>query len=89
MHTLRGSRFHAPAHYAFCDGAVEGFGSLTPVPNGYSLDGSGRLWSAGRGYGRPLDFRLTEDGELVEDAVLAEKTGSMRPAAPIHPRRRL
>jgi len=88
MQSMRGSRSHVPAHYAFCDGSVEGFGSLTPVPTGYFLDSSGRLWSAGRGFSRPSDFRLTEDGELVEDVVLAEKTRSARPAATIHFRRR-
>ena len=46
MHPLRGSRFHSPTHFAFCDGVIEGFGSLTPAPAGYSLDRSGRLWSA-------------------------------------------
>ena len=37
MHTLRGSRFHSPTHFAFCDGVIEGFGSLTTAPAGYSL----------------------------------------------------
>ena len=88
MQALRGSRFHAFGHYAFCDGAVEGYGSLNPVPAGYAVDRSGRLWSTGHGYRQPSDFRLTEDGELVEDAVLAEKAGGRRPVAAIHVRRR-
>ena len=50
MHTLRGSRFHSPTHFAFCDG-------------------------------QPSGFLVTEDGELVEDTVLAEKAGSARAAA--------
>jgi len=87
MQTLRGSRLLGPSHYVFCDGAVEGFGSVTSVPTGYFLDRSGRLWSAGHGFRQPAGFRLTEDGELVEDAVLAEKTRFPRLAATIHCRR--
>jgi hypothetical protein len=87
MHTQRDSRFHSPAHFAFCDGVIEGFGSLTPAPAGYSLDGSGRLWSAGRSFSQPSGFLVTEDGELVEDTVLAEKAGSARRAAIAHSRR--
>jgi hypothetical protein len=87
MHTLRGSRFHSPAHFAFCDGAIEGFGSLTPAPAGYLLDGSGRLWSASRSFSQPLGFSVTEDGELMEDNALAEKTGAPRLAALAHTRR--
>ena len=81
MHTLRGSRFHSPTHFAFCDGVIEGFGSLTTAPAGYSLDSSGRLWSAGCSFSQPSGFLVTEDGELVEDTVLAEKAGSARAVA--------
>lgn len=88
MHILRGSRFHSPTHFAFCDGVIEGFGSLTPAPAGYLLDRSGRLWSAGRSFSQPSGFRVTEDGELVEDTLLAEKASSARPAALSRPRRR-
>lgn len=87
MHTLRGSRFHSPTHFAFCDGVIEGFGSLTSAPAGYLLDRSGRLWSAGRSFSQPSGYRVTEDGELVEDTVLEEKAGSARPAAIAHSRR--
>jgi len=88
MQPLRGSRFLEPGHFAFCDGSIEGYGSLTPAPAGYSLDRSGRLWSAGRSLSRPSGFRVTEEGELVEEDVLAEKAGPVRPAALSHSRRR-
>jgi hypothetical protein len=87
MQFLRGSRFHGPRGFASCDGAIEGFGSLTPAPIGYSVDRTGRLWRCGSVISRPLGFRLTEEGEIIEDTVLAEKEGFARPAAPSHSRR--
>ncbi|MGO9239796.1 MAG: hypothetical protein ACLQBJ_03210 [Bryobacteraceae bacterium] len=88
MHILRGSRFFEPGHFAFCDGSIEGYGSLTPAPAGYLLDSYGRLWRSGRCLSRPSGLRVTEEGELVEEDVLAEKAGAVRPAALSHSRRR-
>ena len=87
MQFLRGSRFHGPMHFAVCDGAIEGLGSFNSAPAGYFLDRSGRLWSSGRRCNQPSGFRVTEDGELVEDNVLAEKAGIARPPVVVHSRR--
>jgi hypothetical protein len=78
MSTLRGSRFFAASQMSICDGAVEGFGSLNTAPSGFRLDSSGRLWSTGTHHDQPSGFRMTEDGEIVEDEVLAESAGLSR-----------
>lgn len=88
MQPLGGSRLLEPGHFAFCDGSIEGFGSLTPAPAGYLLDSYARLWRSGRSLSRPSGFRVTEEGKLVEEDVLAEKAGPVRPAALSHSRRR-
>jgi len=77
MATLRDSRFPGAKQMSVCDGAIEGFGSLTSAPAGFRLDGSGRLWKTSERHGRPSGFRMTEDGEVVEDDV-EEKAGSGR-----------
>jgi hypothetical protein len=75
MSTLRDSRFSAARQMSICDGAIEGFGSLTTAPAGFRLDSSGRLWKTGAHNDQPLGFRMTEDGEIVEDEVIAESAG--------------
>jgi hypothetical protein len=78
MSTLRGSRYSGAKQMTICDGAVEGFGSLTSAPPGFRLDSSGRLWETGPRHDQPSGFRMTEDGEIVEDEVIAESAGSGR-----------
>lgn len=78
MPTLRDSRFSGAKQMCVCDGAIEGFGSLTTAPSGFRLDGSGRLWKTGTHHDRPSGFRMTEDGEIVEDEEVAESASSGR-----------
>jgi hypothetical protein len=82
MSTLRDSRFCAAVQLSICDGAVEGFGSFTTAPFGFRLDSSGRLWQTGAHDDQPSGFRMTEDGEIVEDEVMAESAGLGRHFGP-------
>jgi len=82
MPNLRGSRFSAATQISICDGAIEGFGSLSTAPPGFRLDSSGRLWKTGAHGDRPLGFRISEDGEIVEDEVVAESVGLGRHFGP-------
>lgn len=82
MPNLRDSRFSAAVQMSICDGAIEGFGSLTTAPPGFRLDSSGRLWKTGVHHDQPLGFRITEDGELVDDEVIAESAGLGRHFGP-------
>jgi hypothetical protein len=82
MSTLRGSRFSAAVQMSICDGAIEGFGSLITAPPGFRLDSSGRLWETGPHHDQPSGFRMTEDGEIVEDEVVAESEASGRHFGP-------
>jgi hypothetical protein len=75
MSTLRDSRFSGANQMSICDGAIEGFGSLTTAPPGVRLDSSGRLWKTDAHRDQPLGFRMTEDGEIVEDEVIPESAG--------------
>ncbi len=75
MPHLRDSRFSASGQMSICDGAIEGFGSLSTAPPGFRLDSSGRLWITGSHREQPSGFRISEDGELVEDEVAAETVG--------------
>jgi hypothetical protein len=75
MSTLRDSRFSGAKQMSICDGAIEGFGSLTTAPSGFRLDSSGRLWKTGVHGDQPIGFRVTEDGEIVEDEFIAESEG--------------
>jgi hypothetical protein len=82
MSTLRDPRFPGAKQMSICDGAIEGFGSLTTAPPGFRLDSSGRLWKTGAHHDQPLAFRMTEDGEIVEDEVIAESEGLGRHFGP-------
>lgn len=77
MSTLRGSRYSGAKQISICDGAIEGFGSLTTAPPGFRLDEAGRLWEIGPHQDQPSGFCMTEDGEIVEDDV-AEGAGANR-----------
>ncbi len=82
MPNSRDSRFSAALQMSICDGAIEGFGSLSTAPPGFSLDSSGRLWKTGTHRDEPLGFRITEDGEIVEDEVAAESARLSRHFGP-------
>jgi|GEM_PF-2768893 len=82
MSTLRGSRYTGAERITICDGGIEGFGSLTTAPPGFRLDNSGRLWATGPHHDQPSGFRITEDGEVVEDEVVAESAASGRRFGP-------
>jgi hypothetical protein len=82
MSILRDPRSSGAKQMSICDGAIEGFGSLTTAPPGFRLDSSGRLWKTGAHHDQPLGFRITEDGELVEDEVIAESAGLGRHFGP-------
>lgn len=82
MPTLRDSRFSGAKQMSVCDGAIEGFGSLTTAPAGFRLDGSGRLWKTGAHQDKPSGFRMTEDGEVVEDDEVRDNAGSGRHFGP-------
>lgn len=82
MSTLRDSRSSGAKQMSICDGAIEGFGSLTTAPSGFRVDSSGRLWKAGAHEDQPSGFRVTEDGEIVEDEVIAESAGLGRHFGP-------
>lgn len=77
MSNLRGSRFPGAKQISIYDGAIEGFGSLSTAPPGFRLDEAGRLWETGPHQDQPSGFRMTEDGEIVEDDV-AEGPGANR-----------
>jgi hypothetical protein len=79
----------AAERFAICDGAVEGFGSLVTAPPGFRLDGSGKLWRTGPHGDQPSGFRVTEEGEVVEDLELAENAGPDRHFDACAQRRRL
>jgi hypothetical protein len=78
MSTSRDSRYSGAKPMSICDGAIEGFGSLVTAPPGFRLDSSGRLWETRSRHDQPSGFRMTEDGEIVEDEVFAESAGAGR-----------
>lgn len=82
MPNLRDSRYSGARQMFICDGAIEGFGSLVTAPSGFLLDSTGRLWEEGAHHDRPSGFRMTEDGEIVEDEDFAESAGSDRHFGP-------
>ena len=82
MTTLRGSRDSTAERMSICYGGIEGFGSLTTAPPGFRLDEAGRLWETGPHHNQPSGFRITEDGEIVEDEVVAETAASGRHFGP-------
>lgn len=82
MSTLRDSLFSGANQMCICDGAIEDFSSLTSAPPGFRLDSSGRLWKTGAHHDQPSGFRMTEDGEIVEDEFFEESAGLGRDFGP-------